>query len=109
MGKNVLEVEQKLLKVVPAKFKVDVHHWLILHGRYTCTARRPNVAFVSLNNCVSLRIKPNNALLLFLTSTVIANLGAKLTNMNLVHISENPISDFAIPNTDFGKLLKVIG
>jgi len=41
IGKNVVEVEQKLLKVVPKKFKVDVHHWLILHGRYTCTARKP--------------------------------------------------------------------
>jgi len=40
-GKNVDEVEHKLLKVVPAEFKVDVHHWLILHGRYTCTARKP--------------------------------------------------------------------
>lgn len=40
-GKNVDEVEQKLLKVVPAEFKVDVHHWLILHGRYTCVARKP--------------------------------------------------------------------
>ena len=41
MGKNVIAVEEKLLKVVPKKFKVDVHHWLILHGRYTCTARKP--------------------------------------------------------------------
>lgn len=41
MGKNVDEVEQKLLKVVPNEFKVDVHHWLILHGRYTCVARKP--------------------------------------------------------------------
>ena len=40
-GKNVDQVEQKLLKVVPAEFKVDVHHWLILHGRYTCIARKP--------------------------------------------------------------------
>lgn len=40
-GKNVNEVEQKLLKVVPSEFKVDVHHWLILHGRYTCVARKP--------------------------------------------------------------------
>lgn len=40
-GKNVVEVEEKLLKVVPAEFKVDVHHWLILHGRYTCIARKP--------------------------------------------------------------------
>jgi len=41
VGKNVEQVEQKLLKVVPKAFKVDVHHWLILHGRYTCTARKP--------------------------------------------------------------------
>ena len=41
MGKNVIEVENKLLKVVPKEFKVDVHHWLILHGRYVCTARKP--------------------------------------------------------------------
>ena len=41
MGKNVDQVEQKLLKVVPKEFKVDVHHWLILHGRYTCVARKP--------------------------------------------------------------------
>ena len=40
-GKNVDQVEEKLLKVVPAEFKVDVHHWLILHGRYTCIARKP--------------------------------------------------------------------
>ncbi|QYJ91742.1 MULTISPECIES: endonuclease III [Shewanella] len=41
MGKNVDQVEQKMLKVVPAEFKVDVHHWFILHGRYTCVARKP--------------------------------------------------------------------
>lgn len=41
MGKNVFEVEKKLEKVVPKEFKVDVHHWLILHGRYVCTARKP--------------------------------------------------------------------
>lgn len=40
-GKDVTKVEEKLLKVVPAEFKVDVHHWLILHGRYTCIARKP--------------------------------------------------------------------
>ncbi|ARU93864.1 endonuclease III [Tatumella citrea] len=40
-GKNVDLVEHKLLKVVPAEFKVDCHHWLILHGRYTCIARKP--------------------------------------------------------------------
>ncbi|MCG6199902.1 endonuclease III [Psychromonas antarctica] len=41
VGKNVEQVEEKLLKVIPAEFKVDVHHWLILHGRYTCLARKP--------------------------------------------------------------------
>ncbi len=46
-GKNVDEVEQKLLKVVPKEFKVDVHHWLILHGRYTCVARKPRC-----NSCI---------------------------------------------------------
>ncbi|MFP1742113.1 endonuclease III [Lonsdalea quercina] len=40
-GKTVELVEEKLLKVVPAAFKVDCHHWLILHGRYTCIARKP--------------------------------------------------------------------
>ncbi|AKD39166.1 endonuclease III [Pasteurella multocida subsp. multocida OH4807] len=40
-GKDVVKVEEKLLKVVPNEFKVDVHHWLILHGRYTCIARKP--------------------------------------------------------------------
>ena len=40
-GKNVLEVEMQLLKAVPAKYRHDAHHWLILHGRYTCLARKP--------------------------------------------------------------------
>lgn len=40
-GKNVEEVEDRLLRVVPKEFKVDCHHWLILHGRYTCVARKP--------------------------------------------------------------------
>ena len=41
-GKSVLAVEQKLEKVVPAVFKQHAHHWLILHGRYVCKARRPD-------------------------------------------------------------------
>jgi endonuclease-3 len=41
LGKDVNEVEEKLLKHVPAEFKLDVHHWLILHGRYSCIARKP--------------------------------------------------------------------
>lgn len=40
-GKDVVKVEEKLNQVVPDEFKVDVHHWLILHGRYTCIARKP--------------------------------------------------------------------
>ncbi len=40
-GKNVDIVEQKLMKFVPPEFLMDAHHWLILHGRYTCTARSP--------------------------------------------------------------------
>ena len=40
-GKNVTQVEQRLLKFVPNEFKRDAHHWLILHGRYTCIARSP--------------------------------------------------------------------
>jgi len=40
-GKNVLEVELKLVEVIPAEFMMHAHHWLILHGRYTCLARKP--------------------------------------------------------------------
>ena len=40
-GKNVIEVEKRLLKFVPDEFKMLAHHWLILHGRYTCIARKP--------------------------------------------------------------------
>jgi endonuclease-3 len=41
-GKTPLQVELKLLKNVPEEFRLDAHHWLILHGRYTCKARKPN-------------------------------------------------------------------
>ena len=40
-GKNVLAVEKGLIKFTPDEFLVDAHHWLILHGRYTCIARKP--------------------------------------------------------------------
>lgn len=46
-GKTPLEVEKKLLKFVPDEYKKDAHHWLILHGRYTCIARKPKC-----NECV---------------------------------------------------------
>jgi endonuclease III len=41
-GKTVREVEEKLLKFVPPEYRLDAHHWLILHGRYVCKARRPD-------------------------------------------------------------------
>ena len=40
-GRNVLEVEEELLRLVPEEYLLDAHHWLILHGRYTCLARKP--------------------------------------------------------------------
>ena len=40
-GRNVLEVEKELLRLVPGEFLLDAHHWLILHGRYVCVARKP--------------------------------------------------------------------
>lgn len=40
-GKDVVEVEKRLLRLVPKDFLMDAHHWLILHGRYTCVARKP--------------------------------------------------------------------
>jgi endonuclease-3 len=49
-GKNVLEVENKLLKVVPDEFRHDAHHWLILHGRYTCQARKPKCGACIIND-----------------------------------------------------------
>lgn len=47
VGKNVLEVEHRLVKVIPKEFIVDSHHWLILHGRYCCIARKPKC-----NECI---------------------------------------------------------
>jgi endonuclease III len=41
-GKDVRAVEDKLVKVIPDEFKMDAHHWLILHGRYVCKARKPD-------------------------------------------------------------------
>ena len=40
-GKTVDEVEQRLVRLIPKEFLLDAHHWLILHGRYTCVARKP--------------------------------------------------------------------
>lgn len=49
-GKDVLEVEKKLIKFVPDEFKQDAHHWLILHGRYTCIARNPKCSSCIIND-----------------------------------------------------------
>ena len=49
-GKNVLEVELKLLKAVPKEYRQDAHHWLILHGRYVCKARKPECTICKINH-----------------------------------------------------------
>jgi len=56
-GKNVLEVEQRLLKSVPGEFRLDAHHWLILHGRYVCTARKPKCPTCLINDLCEYRRK----------------------------------------------------
>jgi endonuclease-3 len=56
-GKTTLEVEQKLLKFVSDKFKHDAHHWLILHGRYVCQARKPKCGICSIVDLCEYRHK----------------------------------------------------
>jgi len=56
-GKNVLEVEKNLMKFVPAEFLMDAHHWLILHGRYTCVARKPKCASCPIEDLCDFREK----------------------------------------------------
>lgn len=56
-GKNVDQVEQKLLKVVPDEFALHAHHWLILHGRYTCKARKPDCGTCTVNDLCSYKEK----------------------------------------------------
>lgn len=56
-GKNVLEVELKLLKMVPKEFRLDAHHWLILHGRYVCKARKPECAVCSISHLCEFKEK----------------------------------------------------
>ena len=59
-GKNVREVEDKLIKFVPAEFKVDVHHWLILHGRYVCVARKPRCGSCSIEDLCEFKDKTDD-------------------------------------------------
>lgn len=56
-GKNPLQVEQKLLRVVPDAYRKDAHHWLILHGRYTCKARKPACAECIVRDLCSFKAK----------------------------------------------------
>jgi endonuclease-3 len=56
-GKTVLVVEQKLEKAVPAKYKLHAHHWLILHGRYICKARKPDCPTCPVNDLCAYKAK----------------------------------------------------
>ena len=56
-GKNVLEVEKRLLRLVPEEFKRNAHHWLILHGRYICMARTPRCPACIINTLCDYRKK----------------------------------------------------
>jgi endonuclease-3 len=56
-GKTVLEVELKLLRYVPMEFRHDAHHWLILHGRYVCKARKPECAICLINDLCEFKEK----------------------------------------------------
>ena len=59
-GKNVLEVEKRLLKGVPAEFLLDAHHWLILHGRYFCLARKPRCSACVIEDLCEYRKKTSH-------------------------------------------------
>lgn len=56
-GKNVLEVELKLMKFVPREYLLDAHHWLILHGRYICVARKPKCPQCGISDLCEFRSK----------------------------------------------------
>lgn len=58
-GKNVSAVEQKLLTIVPSEFKLGCHQWLILHGRYTCSARAPRCISCIINDLCEFNAKNN--------------------------------------------------
>ena len=59
-GKTVLQVERKLLKVISKEFILDAHHWLILHGRYVCTARKPKCGQCSVYDLCEFKGKTNS-------------------------------------------------
>lgn len=59
-GKNVLEVERRLLRLVPEEFLLDAHHWLILHGRYVCLARKPRCVACVIHDLCEYRHKTDD-------------------------------------------------
>ena len=59
-GKTPLEVERKLLKSIPPAYLQDAHHWLILHGRYTCIARTPRCGSCVIEDLCEYRHKTEN-------------------------------------------------
>ncbi len=59
-GKNVLEVEKKLLRFVPRDYLLDAHHWLILHGRYVCKARKPQCGSCRIEDLCEFKAKTSD-------------------------------------------------
>ncbi|MGG7599802.1 endonuclease III [Pseudomonas sp. WC1] len=59
-GKTVLDVEKKLLKFVPKDFLLDAHHWLILHGRYVCQARKPRCGSCRIEDLCEYKFKTSD-------------------------------------------------
>ena len=60
-GKNVVEVERKLEKVIPKPFLLDAHHWLILHGRYICVARKPKCPQCGISDLCEYKLKTSTS------------------------------------------------
>lgn len=59
-GKDVIEVEKKLLKFVPNEYLLDAHHWMILHGRYVCVARKPRCGSCTIENLCEFKHKTSD-------------------------------------------------
>ncbi|MBV1909250.1 MAG: endonuclease III [Kangiellaceae bacterium] len=59
-GKDVVEVEKRLVKFIPDEFMMDAHHWLILHGRYTCVARKPRCGSCTIEDLCEFKQKVGN-------------------------------------------------
>jgi len=59
-GKNVVEVEKQLLKFVPKEYLLDAHHWMILHGRYVCVARKPRCGACTIEDLCEFKEKTSD-------------------------------------------------